>query len=76
MNFKQLRESLIQFIEDYKLIKDSSYVTSHTKLKDGYNEYYNPNVGELGTFFGKRITSGVGKRNPEKGSTYHLISVF
>lgn len=55
----------------YKLIKESSELTSHTKLTEGYSNAYNPNIGEMGTFHGRRITSGVGKRDVTKGSKYH-----
>lgn len=55
----------------YKLIKESPNLTSHTKLTENYSDAYNPNSGDMGTFFGKRITSGVGKRNVAGGSPYH-----
>lgn len=69
--FKELNEKLEEFMEDYKLIKEMDEITSSTKLETDYNEYYNPNVGNMGTYFGKRITSGVGKRSVDKGSKYH-----
>ena len=69
--FKELDEELEKFMQDYKLIKEMDEITSSTKLETDYNEYYNPNVGNMGTYFGKRITSGVGKRSVDKGSKYH-----
>ena len=49
---------------------EGSNITSHTKLTSGTNKYYNANVGDMGTFMGKTITSGIGKRT-SKGSSFH-----
>lgn len=54
-----------------KTYDESSNITSGTKLKEGYNKYYNPYEGEKGTFMGKTINSGIGKRDLKKGSKFH-----
>ena len=54
---------------DYPVIDKTTKLTSKTKLVDGYNHYYNPTKGNMGTFNGIRITSGVGQR--DVGSSPH-----
>lgn len=67
---KQLLEQLNNFLEDYDLVKNTNLL-SKDKLLKGYNQFYNPNVGQMGTFFNKTITSGIGKRNVTGGSSVH-----
>lgn len=57
---------------------NTSNITSKTKLTSGYNKYYKPNKktkSGMGTFMGKRITSGIGHRNidhsKQDGSDFH-----
>lgn len=46
-------------------------ITSQTLLSSGTNKHYDKNKGSLGTFMGKTITSGIGKRNVKGGSAFH-----
>lgn len=50
---------------------ESSNITSHTKLTSQTNSKYNANVGQMGTFDGYTITSGIGRRNVPGGSSFH-----
>ena len=55
---------------DYPLAKTLN-LTSHDKISNG-NEFYNPDektTEGLGTYMGKHITSGIGKRT--EGSSFH-----
>lgn len=46
-------------------------ITSHTKVKGGANDFYNESQGEMGTWNGVKINSGIGKRSVAKGSSWH-----
>lgn len=50
---------------------DASNITSHTKLTSGTNKYYDASKGEMGTFMGKTINSGIGHRSASKASSFH-----
>lgn len=52
----------------------NSNIRSNTLLKSNYNQYYNPNVHtdtKMGMFMNKVITSGIGYRDVERGSSFH-----
>jgi len=51
---------------------ENSNITSATNLSSGTNEYYNAKGGYgMGTYMGKAITSGIGKRSVKGGSGFH-----
>ena len=50
---------------------ESANITSHTKLAEGTNPYYDASKGDMGTFNGVKITSGIGRRSVERGSSWH-----
>jgi len=64
MDIQELNEQLKQFIEEYEHVYQNKNLDAHALLKDGYNQFYNPNgKGIYGSFMNREITSGIGQRS-------------